>query len=201
MLYFGGIVLNHNQSREKILLTATRLFCLRGYHATGMNQILKESGAPKGSLYYHFPQGKEQLAIEALTISRNLVADKLRENFKIADPVTAVQQHLQMLAEIFSSEERLQEEWFSIVPFGLMAAESAFETEAMRKACEETFFCWEDIYIQKLEEHGYSEDMAKSLSTSLIAMIEGGIILALTQKSGQPLLQVKAIIPNLLNCK
>ena len=193
--------MNPNQSRDKILLTATRLFCLRGYHATGLNQILKESGAPKGSLYYHFPEGKEQLAVEAITISRNLVADKLRQNLNSGNPIEAIQHHLQMLADIFSSEERLHDEWFALVPFGLLAAESAFENETMRLACEETFLCWGDIYIQKLLENGYSEENAKILSTSLIAMIEGGVILALTQKSGQPLLQIKSMIPYLLQRK
>lgn len=193
--------MNPTQSRDKILLTATRLFCLRGYHATGLNQILKESGAPKGSLYYHFPEGKEQLAVEAITISRNLVADKLSRNLNSGNPVEAIQHHLQMLADIFSTEERLHDEWFALVPFGLMAAESAFENETMREACEETFLCWGDIYIQKLLEHGYSEEKAKNLSTSLIAIIEGGVILALTQKSGQPLLQIKSMIPYLLQCK
>ncbi len=190
--------MNQNQSREKILLTATRLFCLRGYHATGLNQILKESGAPKGSLYYHFPEGKEQLAIEAITISRNLVADKLRENLETEEPLKAIQQNLQMLAGIFNSEERIHKEWFSVVPFGLMAAESAFENEAMRKACKETFACWENIYVEKLQEHGYSEEKSRNISISLIAIIEGGVILALTQKSGQPLLQIQSVIPFLL---
>lgn len=190
--------MNQNQSREKILLTATRLFCLRGYHATGLNQILKESGAPKGSLYYHFPDGKEQLAIEAITISRNLVADKLRENLGTEEPLKAIQQNLQMLAGIFNSEERVHKEWFSVVPFGLMAAESAFENEAMRKACKETFACWENIYVEKLQEHGYSEEKSRNISISLIAIIEGGVILALTQKSGQPLLQIQSVIPFLL---
>lgn len=190
--------MNQNQSREKILLTATRLFCLRGYHATGLNQILKESGAPKGSLYYHFPEGKEQLAIEAITISRNLVADKLRENLGTEEPLKAIQQNLQMLAGIFNSEERVHKEWFSVVPFGLMAAESAFENEAMRKACKETFACWENIYVEKLQEHGYSEEKSRNISISLIAIIEGGVILALTQKSGQPLLQIQSVIPFLL---
>lgn len=190
--------MNQNQSREKILLTATRLFCLRGYHATGLNQILKESGAPKGSLYYHFPEGKEQLAIEAITISRNLVADKLRENLETEEPLKAIQQNLQMLAGIFNSEERVHKEWFSVVPFGLMAAESAFENEAMRKACKETFACWENIYVEKLQEHGYSEEKSRNISISLIAIIEGGVILALTQKSGQPLLQIQSVIPFLL---
>ena len=42
-------------TREKILTTAAFLFQKNGYHATGLNEIIKESGTPKGSLYYYFP--------------------------------------------------------------------------------------------------------------------------------------------------
>ena len=49
-----------------MLKKAADLFQRQGFHATGLKQILEESGAPRGSLYFHFPGGKEQLAVEAL---------------------------------------------------------------------------------------------------------------------------------------
>lgn len=53
-------------ARQDAIDTAVRLFRTQGYSATGLNQLLEESGAPKGSFYFHFPGGKEQLALEAL---------------------------------------------------------------------------------------------------------------------------------------
>jgi AcrR family transcriptional regulator len=55
-------------ARQDAIDTAVRLFRTQGYSATGLNQLLAESGAPKGSFYFHFPGGKEQLALEALQV-------------------------------------------------------------------------------------------------------------------------------------
>ena len=62
-------------ARQRIIDTASRLFQEQGYRATGLNQILRESGAPKGSLYYYFPDGKEDLAVHAVRAA----ADAIRE--------------------------------------------------------------------------------------------------------------------------
>jgi len=53
-------------ARARAIATASRLFRIQGYTATGLTQILAESGAPKGSFYFHFPRGKAQLAEEAI---------------------------------------------------------------------------------------------------------------------------------------
>ena len=53
-------------ARANAIATAMRLFRIQGYTATGLTQILGESGAPKGSFYFHFPRGKAQLAEEAI---------------------------------------------------------------------------------------------------------------------------------------
>jgi TetR/AcrR family transcriptional regulator, lmrAB and yxaGH operons repressor len=53
-------------ARDRAIATAERLFRIQGYTATGLNQIIEESGSPKGSFYFHFPRGKVQLAEEAI---------------------------------------------------------------------------------------------------------------------------------------
>ena len=51
-----------DRSRAALIDTAATLFRRQGYAATGLNQILDEAGVRPGSLYHHFPQGKQQLA-------------------------------------------------------------------------------------------------------------------------------------------
>src|SRR5947209_20392743 len=54
------------EARARAIATAQRLFRIQGYTATGLNQIIEESGSPKGSFYFHFPRGNAQLAEEAI---------------------------------------------------------------------------------------------------------------------------------------
>jgi AcrR family transcriptional regulator len=53
-------------TKQKILDTASRLFHQQGYNSTGINQIIKEAGVAKGSLYHLF-KSKEELCVEYLT--------------------------------------------------------------------------------------------------------------------------------------
>ena len=58
-----------SSAREEILQATTALLEKQGSHATGLNEIIRESGAPKGSLYYYFPEGKDQLVSEAVLVA------------------------------------------------------------------------------------------------------------------------------------
>src|ERR1700716_2114518 len=53
-------------SRDAFIRATGKLLRRQGYDATGVNEIVARSGAPKGSLYFHFPGGKEELALEAM---------------------------------------------------------------------------------------------------------------------------------------
>ncbi|HJV44560.1 MAG TPA: TetR/AcrR family transcriptional regulator [Bacillota bacterium] len=181
-------------TREIILQTASRLFQLQGYHATGLNQIIKESGSPKGSLYYHFPQGKEELAIEAVNYTSEMIQLNIRKILsKINDPVDAIQTMIQDLASQFSSFESIQG-----IPIGLIAVETSLVNENIRKACEDAFDDWQNLVGEKLIENGFSIARAKQLAGVTIAMIEGALILSLTKKSNKPLLDISEQIPLLI---
>lgn len=193
------MVITMNNTREKILNTATRLFYKKGYHATGLNLIIKESGAPKGSLYYHFPNGKEQLALEAIDVSKREVGNCILNylnSYELASD--AIQAHIGAMAEVFTNEEVFSSDSIAIMPFGLIAAESAFENEKMRIACEETFRYWESLYAEKIMSEGYSIEQATNLAITINVMIEGAVTHSLTQKSNKPLLTIQSMIPHLL---
>src|SRR5271155_5748099 len=60
-------------SKGKTLAAATGLFRQQGYHGTALHDILAASGSPRGSLYFHFPNGKEEIGETALTLAGEAV--------------------------------------------------------------------------------------------------------------------------------
>lgn len=186
---------NKINTKEKFIETASRLFEIKGYNATGLNEILSQSGAPKGSLYYHFPQGKEQLALESI----NLAGEKIKNNIKntlenIENPVEALILNIENIASIIDNEKKTRD-----ISISLIALETYLTSEVLRKACEEIFNSLENIYAEKLIKSGMNKENAHELGETISAMIEGGIILSLTKKNGNSLRLIAKQIPNLIN--
>ncbi len=62
-------------TRHRIIIESVKLFQRHGYHGTGVAAILQAAEIPKGSLYHHFPEGKEQVASAALDwLTKEIVA-------------------------------------------------------------------------------------------------------------------------------
>lgn len=181
-------------TKEKFIETASRLFEVKGYNATGLNEILAESGAPKGSLYYHFPKGKEQLALEAINSAGRKIKSNLQKNLEsIEDPVDAIVYNMEQLADVIDSEQKTRD-----MSISLLALETYLTSEVLRKACEEIFNSLENTYVEKLIKFGIEKSKAAELGGAIGAMTEGGITVALTKRSGNPLRLIAKQIPSLI---
>src|SRR5438477_10284527 len=62
-------------SKGKTLAAAAKLFTQRGYYGTALQDILEAGGAPRGSLYFHFPNGKEQIGEAAVGLATKTVRE------------------------------------------------------------------------------------------------------------------------------
>lgn len=184
-------------TREKILATAAFLFQKNGYHATGLNEIIKESATPKGSLYYYFPDGKEELAAATIKLMGDKIQHHIKEELaKNSDPVKAIKEFILDIAREFNEKD--QENCFSI---GLLALETVSISESLRKTCIEVYDLWTDTYYQKLVSSGFSSEKAKELSLILQLMIEGAITISLIRNDDSMLVAAAEKIPVLLKNK
>ena len=67
-----------SSSRAAMVRSAAALFGSRGLTATSFSDVLAVSGAPRGSIYHHFPGGKKQLAQDAIGWTSEQVLGHLR---------------------------------------------------------------------------------------------------------------------------
>ena len=86
-------------TKTRMTVAAAQLFQRHGYHAVGFRRIVEESGAPRGSIYHHFPGGKEQLAVEAVALSG---AAMLRTIEQVTAEAADVAGMLEGLAEVLA---------------------------------------------------------------------------------------------------
>ena len=181
-------------TRERILATASGLFQRQGYHATGLNQVLAEGKAPKGSLYFHFPRGKEQLAAEAITAGAHEVRDELRDALDAASgPVAG----LAAVAEFLGA--RLVATGFRAgSPIATVALDIAAESEPIRVACAAAYALWGTEIAERFAGWGVPADRRGPLATMVIAAIEGALLLARVRQEVAPLHEVADVLGNLV---
>lgn len=171
------------ETRQRIIDTAGRLFKKQGYHATGLNQILAESKSPKGSMYFHFPGGKEQLAAEALDRS----AAELLHGFDFAlehsegpaEAVIAVAAHL--------AEGLTRSQFADGCPISTVALEAAATSEPVRLSCRAGFDSWIAVFAKRLAAEGIEPDSAEELATMTVMSLEGALILSRVRRDTAPL--------------
>jgi TetR/AcrR family transcriptional repressor of lmrAB and yxaGH operons len=185
-----------SEKRNQIIDMACQLMETQGYHATGLNQILVESGAPKGSLYYYFPDGKEELGVAVVGNSGRLIEQRIRGVMaEIDDPATAVTTFITLLAaQVDASGYRAGG------PITAIALESASTNDRLREACHQAYQSWQEVFAEKLRQGNFDEARARRLAALIISALEGGIILSRSQHSPQPLLDVAEEIGLLLQC-
>jgi TetR/AcrR family transcriptional repressor of lmrAB and yxaGH operons len=181
--------------REHILQTTCDLMEKQGYHGTGLNEIVKESGAPKGSLYHYFPEGKEQITSEAVLQSGKVTAERIQNGLSSnSNAAKAIYDFVLNIADHVESSE-----FAAGSPLTSIAMETTTKSERINLACREAYALIETAFKEKLLESGFTKIKAEELGTFITATVEGGIILSRTHHSGDPLRTVAKHLKLLLS--
>ncbi len=175
-----------SNARENILQTASELMEKQGYHGTGLNEIIQKSGAPKGSLYYYFPDGKEQLASEAILRAGQIVSERFREQTAgEPDPAKAIHDFLYMIAK------RMEEtKFYTGSTMTMIAMETVTESKRINKACQNGYTMLIGAFKDKLLSGGMEDSKASEMAEMIIAAVEGGIILSRTYQDANHLRKI-----------
>ncbi|MEY8843778.1 TetR/AcrR family transcriptional regulator [Bacillus safensis] len=185
--------MSHVSTKDKIIQTAALLLRKQGYHATGLNQIIRESGTPKGSLYYYFPNGKEELAIASVEYISQKVINQIEEGFAYSDdPYIAIDRFMTNIIRGFMEKESERG-----IPIVLLAAESKPENTQLHAACKQEMVRWQELVKEKLMNSGYEENKADELASLLHSMVIGGLSMTTALKQTTPLEHVKSYLRHL----
>jgi len=166
------------------MITATaELLQIQGYHATGLNQITQESNTPKGSLYFHFPGGKEELAIAAIEAAGAEESQKIEAVLNSREDIgEAIHAFTQVLAQGL-----LESNFRKGCPVATVAIETSSTHESLRRICEQIYLRWFELITQRLLAAGFNSTETKTWSTLILASVEGGLLLSRNQQSVEPL--------------
>jgi TetR/AcrR family transcriptional repressor of lmrAB and yxaGH operons len=179
---------NVAKHKDALIRTAMRLFRQQGYASTGLQQILEESGAPKGSLYHYFPGGKEQLAEAAVRLAGRLIGEMLSEHAqRCRTPAAFVRAYCATMAKWMKESD-----FRSGCPIATTMLETAPHSPELTKAGAEAIDHWIGIIAPVFRTDGASAAQARARAERLVAAMEGALIVARIRRSATPITDIAA---------
>jgi AcrR family transcriptional regulator len=162
-----------DRSRAALLDSAALLFRRQGYAATGVNQILEAADVKAGSLYHHFPAGKQELAAAVVDSVGGGIEKRLRQMLDSGLPVSdIVDGWIDLLAAGLATDQR------DGCPIEPIATESVNASRPVRDASARAFGGWCLAVADRLRVDGWPSADADQTALAVIALIEGALILS-----------------------
>lgn len=167
-----------SDTKQKMIERTAVLLAKKGLQGTSFSEVLEASGAPRGSLYHHFPGGKDELVLAAIGLAGQRAITVLEAmQGRPADHV----------AEAFLKLWRavLERSDFSAGCAVAAVTVAADSPELVGRAAE-VFRTWRTTLGTLLAAGGVPEARAQALAAVLISSSEGAVILARAEKSFEP---------------
>ena len=162
-----------DRSRAALLDSAAVLFRRQGYAATGVNQILESAGVKAGSLYHHFPDGKQELAAVVVDSVGGDIERRLRgfleSDMAVADIVDA---WIDLMSAGLTSDQR------DGCPIEPIATESVNASPQVRAASRRVFGGWCRAVADRLRADDWPTEDADQTALAVVALLEGALILS-----------------------
>lgn len=168
-------------ARDKLVLSTIDLVRRYGVAGTGIAAILERSHVSRRSIYLNFPDGKTELVQEATRVAGSFLDHQI---------ATALQQPTpeKSLAAFIAG-------WKKVVTDSDFAAGCPIAAASLARSSEpeiadiagDTFARWRDSISGSLRDHGIPARTARALASTVVAAVEGAVIMAQAEKSLTPL--------------
>ncbi|MFJ7075469.1 TetR/AcrR family transcriptional regulator [Streptomyces sp. NPDC098781] len=182
-----------SDSRERMVRSTVTLLREYGASATSIDRVLAHSGAPRGSVYHHFPRGRTQLIEEAVALAGDFVAGVIEAAAQADDPVEAIDRFFAVW------RDRLVDNGFRAgCPVVAVAVETNDDAPQLTHTAGAVFADWQDALTALFRRHRLPEDRSRRLAALVVAAEEGAVIMCRAQQSIAPMEAVAAEIHELL---
>ena len=181
-----------DRHRAALVAATGQLLRRQGYSGTSVNDFLDAAGAANGSLYHHFPGGKEELARAAIDAAAEQVEAALQSAFEATDDVVvAAQLSIDGMIAAFEADPR------DGCPVAPTAIDAAGVSEELRLAAAAAFARWSDVFERALCRTR-DADTAATQARVLLSAIEGALLLDRTSHGTSHLKALREAVPTLL---
>jgi AcrR family transcriptional regulator len=167
-----------SDARERMVRSAATLLREYGAGATSIDRVLAHSGAPRGSVYHHFPGGRTQLIEEAVALAGDFVAGLIEAAARAGDPAAAIDEFV-----------ALWRKWLADSDFhaGCPIVAVTVANDESAQLAGGVFGRWTDGLAASFRAHGLPDARARRLAMFVIAAVEGAVIMCRAERSLEPL--------------
>ena len=181
-----------DRHRDDLVAATGQLLRRQGYAGTSVSDFLDAAGAANGSLYHHFPGGKEELASAAIEAAAEQVETALLSAFDGTDDVVvAAQRSIDGMIAAFEADPR------DGCPVAPTAVDAAGISEPLRLAAAAAFARWSGVFEHALRRTR-DADTAAAQARVLLSAIEGALLLDRTSHGTEHLKALRDAVPTLL---
>jgi len=171
------------RAKDRLIDSTIELIATNGVAGTGISDLIEHSDVSRRTIYVNFPGGKSELVTEATRSAARSMTDLLSGMVANA-PV-------EVGLAAFGSwwAETLRASGYSRGCPIVAAALGRSEVLDAANTAGETFQGWVDVLRARLDVDGVDPLESHSLAVTLVAGVEGAVVMSLAQKSGDPLAQ------------
>jgi len=161
-------------TRARMIAATGKLLRARGYHGVGLREILDAAKAPRGSLYFHFPGGKEELAVNAIRTSAD---NHLRVFSAALDAAPSLATGLDAIAHAMAQD--MEASGFRRgCPVAGVALETALGPVVVREACASFLGRMVDALTPRIARERPAQREPAAAARRVVALLEGALLVA-----------------------
>ena len=182
-------------TRDRMVRSAARVLRERGAAGVTIDEVLTRSGAPRGSVYHHFPDGRSQLLLEALQFAGDAIT-ALIDDAAARGGVALVHGFVE-----FWDNTLAESDFTAGCPVVAAAVGSADEAPALIPVAGQIFDRWREALSRAFVAEGFDDADAVSLAVTCLAALEGAVVLCRSSRTAAPLHEVAKQLEFLIKAK